>query len=127
MSGDDEAGMAWWNSLTERERAKWSAMSGNTGRAIDAWEAFKRASMTGVAGAPRELPPQEVLADLLGSGDFQAAGARGRGAVAGGGVGMMPRHVDVAAFIVILCRRTGLCDYSAAEMRELMTRSMSHG
>jgi hypothetical protein len=74
MSGDDEAGIAWWNALTERERAKWSAAAGNTGRAIDAWEAFKRASMTsvGVAGAPRELTPQEVLADLLGSGDFPA-------------------------------------------------------
>lgn len=70
MSGDDEAGIAWWNGLTEQERAKWSAIAGDTGRAKDAWEAFKRASMTGVAGAPRELTPQEVLEDLFGSGDF---------------------------------------------------------
>jgi hypothetical protein len=69
MSGDDEAGIAWWNALTERERAKWSAIAGHTGRAKDAWEAFKRASMTGVG---RELHPREVLADLLGSGDFPA-------------------------------------------------------
>jgi hypothetical protein len=64
---DVEAGMAWWNALTKQERAKWSAIAGNTGRAKDAWEAFKRASMSG-----SELHPREVLADLLGSGDFPA-------------------------------------------------------
>jgi hypothetical protein len=42
---DDELGMAWWNSLTKQERAKWSALAGNTGRPKDAWEAFKRGSM----------------------------------------------------------------------------------
>jgi hypothetical protein len=67
MSGDDEAGMAWWNALTEQERARWSAVAGNTGRAKDAWEAFKRAPAAGAA-----LHPREVLADLLGSGDFPA-------------------------------------------------------
>ena len=80
MSGDDEAGMAWWNALTEQERAKWSALAGNTGRAVDAWQAFKLAAVmtlmnaaaAGSAGAPRDLRPQEVLADLLGSGDFPA-------------------------------------------------------
>lgn len=41
---DDELGMAWWNSLTERERAKWSAAAGNTGVAKDAWEAFKKST-----------------------------------------------------------------------------------
>jgi hypothetical protein len=41
---DDELGMAWWNSLTKQERAKWSAVAGNTGRVKDAWEAFKRGS-----------------------------------------------------------------------------------
>jgi hypothetical protein len=40
---DDEMGMLWWNALTENERAKWSQAAGNTGRAKDAWEAFKRA------------------------------------------------------------------------------------
>jgi hypothetical protein len=39
---DDELGMAWWNGLSERERARWSREAGNTGRAKDAWEAFKR-------------------------------------------------------------------------------------
>jgi hypothetical protein len=34
-------GMAWWNNLTERERAYWAKLAG-TGRAKDAWEVFKR-------------------------------------------------------------------------------------
>jgi hypothetical protein len=41
----DELGMAWWNNLTERERAKWSDIAGNTGRPKDAWEAFRRGSV----------------------------------------------------------------------------------
>jgi hypothetical protein len=45
MTKDDELGVAWWNALTKQERAKWSAIAGNTGRAKDAWEAFKRASV----------------------------------------------------------------------------------
>jgi hypothetical protein len=45
MTRDDEIGMAWWNALTKQERAKWSAIAGNTGRPKDAWEAFKRGSM----------------------------------------------------------------------------------
>jgi hypothetical protein len=45
MTPDDELGVAWWNGLTERERAKWSAIAGNTGRPKDAWEAFKRGSV----------------------------------------------------------------------------------
>jgi len=46
MTRDDEFGMAWWNALTEQERAtKWSAIAGNTGPPKDAWEAFKRGSM----------------------------------------------------------------------------------
>jgi hypothetical protein len=44
MTPDDELGMVWWNALSERERAKWSAIAGNTGRPVDAWEAFKRGS-----------------------------------------------------------------------------------
>jgi hypothetical protein len=44
MTPDDKLGVAWWNGLTERERAKWSAIAGNTGRPKDAWEAFKKAS-----------------------------------------------------------------------------------
>jgi hypothetical protein len=45
MTGDDELGMAWWNALTKQERAKWSAIAGNTGRPKDAWEAFRRGSV----------------------------------------------------------------------------------
>lgn len=37
---DDEAGMTWWNSLTDQERSRWAALAG-TGRAKDAWELFK--------------------------------------------------------------------------------------
>src|SRR5882757_3532217 len=45
MTRDDELGMAWWNALSERQRAKWSTIAGNTGRVKDAWEAFKRGSV----------------------------------------------------------------------------------
>ena len=45
ITKDDELGVAWWNALTKQERAKWSAIAGNTGRVKDAWEAFKRASL----------------------------------------------------------------------------------
>jgi len=38
---DAVAGMRWWNSLTETERAAWMARAGNTGRASDAWDMFK--------------------------------------------------------------------------------------
>lgn len=38
---DDEIGMIWWNSLSERERAEWSRAAGNTGVAADAWAAFR--------------------------------------------------------------------------------------
>jgi hypothetical protein len=50
MTRDDELGMIWWNALNDRERAKWSAIAGNTGRAKDAWEAFKR-------GTADQTPP----------------------------------------------------------------------
>lgn len=39
---DDLAGIAWWNALSEAERAKWLAVA-NSARPKDAWEAFKRA------------------------------------------------------------------------------------
>ena len=38
---DDQIGMAWWNTLTDRQRAEWAAKAG-TGRAKDAWELYKR-------------------------------------------------------------------------------------
>jgi hypothetical protein len=40
MATDDELGMAWWNALSERERAHWAKAAG-TRRAKDAWELFK--------------------------------------------------------------------------------------
>jgi hypothetical protein len=42
---DGETGMNWWNSLTEDERRNWMAVAGDTGRAEDAWEAFKRSKV----------------------------------------------------------------------------------
>lgn len=39
---DGEAGMAWWNGLSDDERKQWAIRAGNTGRASDAWEAYKR-------------------------------------------------------------------------------------
>ena len=44
MTKDDELGIAWWNRLSGQERARWSRAAGNTGRAKDAWEEFKRIS-----------------------------------------------------------------------------------
>ena len=38
---DAELGIAWWNHLTETERADWMKRAGNTGVAADAWTAFK--------------------------------------------------------------------------------------
>jgi hypothetical protein len=64
---DDEIGMAWWNALSERERERWSAVAGNTGRAKDAWEAFKRANLERPAESagglyyPTPVTPEEVF------------------------------------------------------------------
>jgi hypothetical protein len=65
---DDELGMAWWNALTEQERAHWSRLAG-TGRAKDAWELFKghgaiaaflTHSVTEAYGEPLEAAPRLV-------------------------------------------------------------------
>jgi hypothetical protein len=40
MRIDDEIGMAWWNALSDQDRAKWASLA-RTGRAKDAWELFK--------------------------------------------------------------------------------------
>ena len=40
-ASDAELGMAWWNHLSDRERAKWANLAG-TGRVVDAWEEFKK-------------------------------------------------------------------------------------
>ena len=41
---DDLAGMAWWNALSEQDRRRWTRIAGDTGRAVDAWRAFKAAT-----------------------------------------------------------------------------------
>jgi hypothetical protein len=46
---DERAGMNWWNSLSERERAKWLAEAGSA-KPVDAWEAYKRAGQPGRGG-----------------------------------------------------------------------------
>ncbi|MER8758115.1 hypothetical protein NKH69_20920 [Mesorhizobium sp. M0976] len=38
---DETAGMVWWNSLTESDRAGWLARAGSAVPA-DAWAAYKR-------------------------------------------------------------------------------------
>jgi hypothetical protein len=38
---DETMGMAWWNGLTEPERAQWMQVAGDTDVAADAWAAFK--------------------------------------------------------------------------------------
>lgn len=40
---DERAGMEWWNGLDETARRYWMIEAGNSGRAADAWETFKRA------------------------------------------------------------------------------------
>jgi hypothetical protein len=40
---DERAGIAWWNALDEAARRYWLQQAGNTGRAADAWAAYKRA------------------------------------------------------------------------------------
>ena len=40
-TSDEQAGMMWWNALTERARAEWLAHAG-TGCPVDAWNAFRR-------------------------------------------------------------------------------------
>ncbi|MER9634263.1 hypothetical protein [Mesorhizobium sp. M0228] len=43
-TADEHAGMAWWNALDEDGRRDWMQQAGNTGRAADAWKAYKRAA-----------------------------------------------------------------------------------
>lgn len=37
---DERAGIAWWNTLAESERARWLAAA-NSAKPADAWAAFK--------------------------------------------------------------------------------------
>lgn len=40
-TGDDYAGMAWWNGLSESARRYWKDRA-ESARAVDAWRAYKR-------------------------------------------------------------------------------------
>jgi len=76
MTRDDELGMAWWNALSERQRAKWSAIAGNTGRVKDAWEAFKRGSVDQtppVDPTRRRFLAVAAFASAAGAGSLAAA------------------------------------------------------
>src|SRR5258707_10273073 len=76
MTHDDELGMAWWNALSERQRAKWSAIAGNTGRVKDAWEAFKRGSVDQtppVDPARRRFLITAAVGSMVGAGSLAAA------------------------------------------------------
>jgi ABC-type sugar transport system substrate-binding protein len=78
MTTDDEIGMAWWNALTKQERAKWSAIAGNTGRPKDAWEAFKRGSMDQsppVDPTRRRFLAVAAVASVVSAGTLAAAAA----------------------------------------------------
>ncbi len=48
---DERAGMAWWNSLSESERARWLAAA-SSAKPADAWAAFK-ATQGGIDGPTR--------------------------------------------------------------------------
>jgi hypothetical protein len=52
QSSDDTMGMAWWNHITDAERAKWMDRAGSTGSAKDAWEAFKAHTLLGEVREP---------------------------------------------------------------------------
>lgn len=41
-TSDDVQGMAWWNGLSEADRAMWLTRAGGIRSAKDAWEAFKQ-------------------------------------------------------------------------------------
>jgi hypothetical protein len=56
---DDLNGIAWSNALTEKARGLWMRIAGNTGRAVDAWVAFK------LAQGARDLDPKDVLVDMF--------------------------------------------------------------
>jgi hypothetical protein len=78
MTPDDEIGMAWWNALTKQERAKWSAIAGNTGRPKDAWEAFKRGSLDQsppVDPTRRRFLTVAAVASVVSAGTLAAAAA----------------------------------------------------
>ncbi|MCF6120508.1 hypothetical protein L2449_27160 [Mesorhizobium muleiense] len=55
-TADERAGIEWWNALDEAGRRDWMQRAGNTGRAADAWEAFKQANDVGPLLILR-LPP----------------------------------------------------------------------
>lgn len=67
LTKDDELGMAWWNGLTERERAHWAALAG-TGRVKDAWEMSAGVTRTiSAAGAVQLSSPPPIPASPSGA------------------------------------------------------------
>ena len=62
---DEQAGMSWWNGLSEPERAAWLSVA-DSAVAADAWAAFK---------AARRLPVPEQDPDAWSEG--HRAGLRG--------------------------------------------------
>jgi hypothetical protein len=90
MTRDDELGMAWWNGLTEQERAKWSAIAGNTGRVKDAWEAFKRGSVD-------QSPPDQARRRFLAVAAGASVASVGALAVAGIATSDDPAFALIAA------------------------------
>lgn len=55
-TSDGAAGMAWWNALSEKQRAEWLSRA-NSARPADAWAAYKRE-------APLLLQQKLVLAQM---------------------------------------------------------------
>ena len=69
---DDQVGMRWWNALNEECRRYWMRRAGDTGRAVDAWRAFKGAMADSgfviweaAQTAGRDLDPLDVIAEIL--------------------------------------------------------------
>ena len=122
MTHDDELGMAWWNALSERQRAKWSAIAGNTGRVKDAWEAFKRGS---VDQTPHVDPTRRRFLAVAAVGSIVGAGSLAAAAMAPNdvpqaltvpnGSGADPiyaaieRHRDLAKICDAACKVRGKC------------------
>lgn len=45
MTTNDEIGMAWWNRISEHERAQWLAIA-NSARPVDAWRAYNESRLS---------------------------------------------------------------------------------
>lgn len=58
-TADEALGMAWWNSLSDENRAKWAIKAG-TGVAADAWAAFKAT----VQPCPKCFETTNIISEL---------------------------------------------------------------